>query len=94
MKKLQFVVILLWFFSHKIKRSCKKKYVVDIFFKTFLGTHLVGFYAQNAEVVAINAPHKAVKAMLGYAGNVLLDHLFRVRDRFALPMPVHENLNV
>ncbi len=46
--------------------------------KTFLGSQLVGFYAQNAEVVAINAPHKAVKAMLGYAGNVLLDHLFRV----------------
>ncbi|ODM99196.1 Chitooligosaccharidolytic beta-N-acetylglucosaminidase [Orchesella cincta] len=49
--------------------------------KTFMGTHLVGFYAQNAEVVAINAPHKAVKAMLGYAGNVLLDHLFRMSPK-------------
>ncbi|CAL8095478.1 unnamed protein product [Orchesella dallaii] len=49
--------------------------------KTFMGTHLVGFHAQNAEVVAINAPHKAVKAMLGYAGNVLLDHLFRMSPK-------------
>lgn len=51
-----------------------------LFIKSILGGQLVGFYAQNAEVTAINAPHKAVKAMLGYAGNVLLDHLFRVSD--------------
>ncbi|XP_021948899.1 chitooligosaccharidolytic beta-N-acetylglucosaminidase isoform X1 [Folsomia candida] len=49
--------------------------------KALLGHETIPLYPQNVEVTAIHSPHKAVTAMLGYAGNVLLDSLFRMHPK-------------
>ncbi|CAG7836289.1 unnamed protein product [Allacma fusca] len=49
--------------------------------QSHLGKGTLMFYPQSVEVTSIQGPSRAVKSMMGYAGNVFLDHLFRMHPK-------------